>query len=160
MKNAIQNMSKNTKIAIGAVVLVIIVALVYRAGLFKKTVQVEVQPEPTVEQTTTVPKTYKSKPVVEAPVDTRSYTELITAYKGRTVQFGNLCQNHINNQVFKVGSEVLLDNRNNVPVNIKIGNNVYNLSAYGHEIVSLNTLGEFLVDCNAYQNVTTIIVQK
>lgn len=163
MKNKIQNMPKNVKIAIGAVILVVAIALVVKGGMGKKEAPAVLPvPEETQEQVV-APKPTKpssSKPSTTTYTDNRSYTELIGAYKNTLVQFGTSCQVLKSNQVFKVGTEVLLDNRNSVPVTLKIGSSVHNLGAYGYKVISLASEGTFMVDCNDHQNVATITVQK
>lgn len=168
MKNMIENMSRNTKISIGVIVLVIIVALIVRFNGDKKANLTELAPEvPVVAELTQAPKkarvTKKVDEEVVAPevvVDTRNYTELILAYKDRTLQFGDLCHVRMSNQAYKAGEQILLDNRNNFPVSIKIGMDTYELPSYGFKVVSLNTEGEFMVDCAGYENVATVTVQK
>lgn len=161
MKKSIENMSKNTKIALGAIVLVIIVALIVRASLHKKDSPIVSTPEPVIEQTK-VPTSKGTKTKVEnpTPVDTRGYTELVGAYKNKMLQFGNSCQVHTSNQVYKVGSEILLDNRNDVALDIKIGPTSYYLGAYGYRVVTLSSEGRFMVDCNSHTNVATLTVQN
>lgn len=163
MKNKIENMSKSMKIGIGAVILVIIIALIARGAMHKKAAPLEVAPAPVVEQPATqkINRTYAPKPApVVTPVDTRGYAELILAYKDHMLQFGASCQVRVSDQNYKIGSEMLLDNRNEVPVTVKIGSNIYTLSAYGHQVITLNAEGKFMVDCNDHQNVATVSVQK
>lgn len=162
MKNKIQNMPKNMKIAIGAVILVVAIALVIKGNMDKKEAPAILPaPEETQEQVLTPkPSTTTSKPSTTTYTDNRSYTELIAAYKNALVQFGTSCQVLKSNQVFKVGTEVLLDNRNSVPVTLKIGSSVHTLGAYGYKVISLSSEGTFMVDCNDHQNVATISVQK
>lgn len=162
MKNKIQNVSKNVKIALGLVVLVIIIALV-ASGMNKKESPAPLPTPEKVEEQTPAPKPTKpssSKPSTTTYTDNRSYTELIAAYKNALVQFGTSCQVLKSNQVFKIGTEVLLDNRNSVPVTLKIGSSAHTLGAYGYKVISLASEGTFMVDCNSHQNVATITVQK
>jgi hypothetical protein len=63
-------------------------------------------------------------------------------------------------QGYKVGSEVLLDNRGSSPAIIKFASSVYNLGAYGYKVVTLSSLGEYTVDCNDRENVATLTIQK
>lgn len=146
--------------AIGAVIVVIILGLLVGGMGKKKEAPALVTSAPEEIVLTPTPATPTKKPAAPAPVEKRSYTELIALYKGKTVQFGAACQVLTSTQVYKVGSEILLDNRNSVPVAIKLGANVYNLGAYGYKVVSLNTVGNFMVDCNDHQNVATVSVQK
>jgi hypothetical protein len=161
MKKSMEKMSKNTKIALGAIILVIIVALIVRGSLHKKNNSVTPTPEPVIEQPK-APVSKGIKPKVEnpVPVDTRGYTELVEAYKNKMLQFGDSCQVHTSNQVYKIGSEILLDNRNNMSLDIKIGNNSYALGAYGYKVVALNTEGKLMVNCNGHTNVATLTVQN
>lgn len=156
-------MSKNTKLALGAIIIVIIAALIYRYGGHKKSVEVMPEPVPVVEQSApSVPKKSKTKSeVVVMPVaDTRSYAQLIADYKNRMVQFGDACQVRMSDQVYKLGGEMLLDNRNNMVVTVTIGADNYELGAYGHKVITLNTEGKFMIDCGANKNVATLTVQK
>ncbi len=156
-------MSKNTKLAIGAIIIVIIAALLYRYGGHKKSAEVIPEPIPVVGQSiTSVRKSFKAKPeVVIAPTaDTRSYAQLIADYQNRIVQFGDACQVRMSDQVYKLGGEMLLDNRNNMAVTVTIGPDNYELGAYGHKVITLNTEGKFMIDCGANKNVATLTVQK
>jgi hypothetical protein len=107
-------------------------------------------------------KSKNNKLVSVTPVtsDTRGYSELILAYQSKTLQFGSMCQVRTSNQGYKLGSEILLDNRNKIPVSIKIGQDTYKLDSYGYKVISLNSQGKFMIDCNDNQNVATITVQK
>ena len=167
MKNAIQQMSRNTKLAIGAVVCVVVVALLVRASLNnKKSVVMEPLPEVFTEQSNTDPvkkpmrRSSTTASVVEASTDSRSYTDLIVAYQGRTTQFGPSCQVRLSDQVYKVGTELLLDNRINIPVTINVAGESYELVSYGYKVITLKNEGKFMVDCNENYNVATITVQK
>jgi hypothetical protein len=167
MKNIIENMSKNTKLSIGAIVLVIIIALIVRFGGHKKDTVTELIPEvPNVEEqmtgTTSKNRVSKSEVVDTAvePADTRSYSELIVAFKGQTLQFGKSCQVLMSDQVYKLGAHMLIDNRNDVPVSINIGPSTYELGSYGYKVISLNNEGKFMVSCGDYKNVATVTVQQ
>jgi hypothetical protein len=157
-----KNMSKNTKLSIGAIIIVIIGALIFRYGGHKKPVEVAPEPIPVVEQ----PAAAKLRPrrvspeAVVPPADNRGYAELIASYKDHMVQFGDSCQVRVSDQVYKLGSEMLLDNRNNTPLTIKIGSNSYDLGAYGHQVITLGSEGKFMIDCGVNQNVATLTVQK
>ena len=159
-------MSKNTKISIGAIVLVVIVALIVRFGGHKKDTVTELTPDvPSIEEQMTAgaPKYKASKPevvdIVSETADTRNYSELIVAFKGQTLQFGKSCQVLMNDQVYKLGAQMLLDNRNDNPVSVNIGPNTYELGSYGYKVVTLNTEGKFMVTCGDYKNVATVTVQ-
>ncbi|MBP6857991.1 MAG: hypothetical protein KBC11_02235 [Candidatus Pacebacteria bacterium] len=166
MKNFIDKIPKNYRLALGAVSVLVIVALVVRGAPKSDVVSTEL-PIETPQEELTMKKTYKKADLTvdqtaTTPeiVDTRSYAELILAFQGKTLQFGNACSVRMSDQVYKVGSQILLDNRNDTPVSIKIGSETYELSVYGHKVISLNTEGKFMVDCSEYQNVATVTVQQ
>ena len=75
MKNVAEKMSKGTKGALLAIILVIIITLVVKGGSYKKSAPLEMSPEPLVQES--APNKTKhsttTKPAV-LPVDTRSYT--------------------------------------------------------------------------------------
>lgn len=163
MKNKVMDMPKSTKLALGIVVVVVLVALIVKGAIHKKAPITEVPPVPQEEvvsapkpprKTTTVTKTPEPSP------EMRAYTELILSYKNRTLQFGPSCQVTTSAQVYKVGSELLLDNRTEVPVSISVGLSVITLPSYGYAIMSLPGEGVFMVGCNDHKNVATITVQK
>lgn len=162
----VNSMSKNTKLALGVVVIVIIGALLAFGAGKKKTPVSEIPntnlPESSVENSSKPNKSSRSSTTsaIVTTVDTRSYSELISAYKGRTLQFDSACQVHMSKQGYKVGSEVLLDNRGSSPAIIKFASSVYNLGAYGYKVVTLSSLGEYTVDCNDRENVATLTIQK
>ena len=159
-KDLIKSVPKNTRVALGAVALVIIVALLVQGSLRKKTAPSELPLQPIEEQQTTTAKSTKANVKTPTVVDNRAYGELVITYKDRMLQFGNSCQVHMNNQVYKVGSTILLDNRNSVPLSINIGSSNYYLGAYGYKVVTLSSIGNFTVDCNDHRNVATVTVQK
>lgn len=165
MKNTVQNMSKKTKAIIAIVLGVAVVGVVAGFVLRDKPVTA---PEPVpevVEELTATPKTPRVyRPVVVAPVvepvETRTYADLVLAYQKQTLQFGKLCQMPLSTHSYKVGTEVLLDNRTDMPVTITIGALVHTLPSYGYKVVTLSTEGKFLVSCGDNQNVATVTVQQ
>ncbi len=91
-----------------------------------------------------------------------SYSDAIKAYEGRRMQFDQSCVTSPYQHTYKNGTKIMLDNRASVSRTIKIGQTV-TVPAYGYKIVTLsaNTFpSTILVDCDAKQNVATIIVQQ
>lgn len=159
-----KEMSKNMKVALGAVVVVVLIGLIAWGASHKKDTGTKMSPEPQMQQSPEAPKPPRASGSTPKPtlisVDSRGYAELVLAYKDKMLQFGPSCQVRLNNQVYKLGSEILLDNRTNAPVSIKLAGATYDLSAYGYKVVVLNTEGKFMVGCGANQNVATVTVQK
>ncbi len=155
-------LKKNLKVVLG--IAIVAIAGVAVGTLSKKDVApvVPLEEAPKEEVVAAPTKVVTKKPSSSSPVvvDNRSYTELINAYKGKTLQFGATCQVLKSTQVYKLGTDILLDNRTSSPVVIKIGGASYNLGAYGYKVVDLPNLGEFAIDCGSQQNVATITVQK
>lgn len=94
-----------------------------------------------------------------SPEKALTYSQAIEKYKGRVIQFTNDCQAVPDNQTFKVGTSIMLDNRAPRSLTVKVGS-TYTLGKYGFRTITLNKIGTFLVDCGTSQNVSTIIVQK
>jgi hypothetical protein len=91
-----------------------------------------------------------------------NYGDAIKKYAGYRFQFNDKCQASPSAQTFKIGTNIMLDNRANKTQTLKVGS-TYTLPAYSWKIISLDTLGTFLVDCGSdgsSQNVATIMIQK
>ncbi len=163
MKKMIAMLKNNKKVVAGIVILVIIAAIVVNAVSKKPEAVVDTTPieEQKTEdvQAAPVKPRVSTKPTVT--VDTRSYTEMIVAYKDRTIQFNSQCQvPPLTQRGFKVGTDVLLDNRGSQPAKIVFGGVSYTLPGYGWKVVSLDAPGDYKIDCNNLQNVTTLTVQR
>lgn len=155
-------MSKTTKVALGIVAVVIVAGLVLNKTMTKKAPSTEIPPVPQEEVVATPKSQGKNTSVTPpvTPIETRSYAELILAYRNKTLQFGASCQMPISNYVYKMGTEVLLDNRTNTPIAIKLAGASYDLGAYGYKVAALSTEGTFMVSCGENKNVATVAVQK
>lgn len=159
-------MPQNYKLAIGAVIVIVAGILLLKSPQKKDGLdEIPLDISQSEQVVTSAPKRTKTKQAdvstdVSSQVDTRSYAELILAFQGRTLQFGNNCVVRMSDQVYKIGSEIFLDNRTNKNVSIKIGSEVYELPSYGYKLARLNTEGQFRVDCGDYKNVATVTVQK
>lgn len=156
-------LKNNKKVVAGIVILVIIAAIVVNAVSKKPEAVVDTTPieEQKTEDVQAAPMKPRAstKPAVVA--DTRSYTEVAAAFAGKTIQFNEECRVPIFPQVvFKKGTDVLLDNRSSKSARVNIGGAVYNLPGYGYKVVSLDTVGSMVVDCNTQQNVAILSVQQ
>lgn len=163
MNKMIEMLKDNKKAVIGVVILVIVAGFSVNALVKKDKAPVDTTPieEVTPEVPAPVVRKPGSKPVPVQVVDNRSYTEVSAAYKGRTIQFDGECRVPVFPQsVFKVGTDVLFDNRGSKAANVTFAGASFNLPGYGFKVVSLDREGLFTVDCNAQQNVATLNVQK
>ena len=91
-----------------------------------------------------------------------SYADALVKYKDARIQIDALCQAFPNNVTYKNGTSIMIDNRSAINHTLKIGS-TYTVDAYKFKIIKLtsNNLPEtLLVDCDQYQNVATILVQK
>lgn len=92
----------------------------------------------------------------------KSYTELVKEYDGRRIQFDPRCQAVPNSVTYKNGTKVMLDNRSNNPVTVKVGDTSYTLIGYGYQVIHLSSLSlpkEISVSCGASGNVGKILLQ-
>lgn len=165
MKKFFQKIPKNIKILILAVVAVAVVTFIVRAvGHKRAPAEIPVAPEVAIEQAPAevapAPKRIRRRGGVSQAVSVGDYTALVAQYASRRVQFGTSCQATPMAVTYKVGTAIMLDNRSNTAAAVVFGGKTYNLGAYGYQIITLDTEGNFLVDCGASQNVATIIVQK
>lgn len=151
---------KNIRILIGGVLIVVIAFLAIRYGS---------RPKETQEQTPIeIPKEEVSAPVYkptkatsnEVSTPSLPYGEAVVKYKNSRIQFDQGCQAIPANQSFKVGTDIMLDNRSPKPATISIGSKVYLVEAYGYQVVDLSTEGLFMANCNGQKNVLTLSVQK
>ena len=112
--------------------------------------------------TPTVMPTASTKPGGVKPLPA-VYTQVVEQYVGRRIQFDERCQAIPNNMTFKVGTEIMLDNRSGDARIIKVGTTAYSLSGYGYKIIapSSTTLPKTLyVSCAAAINVGQILLQN
>ncbi|MEI6022423.1 MAG: hypothetical protein WCQ32_01090 [bacterium] len=168
MKSLIQklkNVPKNIWLLIGAVAAVVIVVLVVRAFMHRRPeapvadVVPDVQIQNPDQQTAPVVMHGRRRRHADA-VAMAAYTPTVEQYFNNRIQFGNACQAMPTTSTYKVGTDILLDNRSADAATIVIGGQTYKLGSYGFQVAHLTTEGTFLVDCNNQQNVTTIVVQK
>jgi hypothetical protein len=160
MNKLIQVLKKNL-VAVAGVGLVAIAGFSTNFLTKKDVALVPIEESP-IEEVVVAPKPIRKVPKVSTPtkLDSRTYSDLILAFKDSTLQFNSTCQVRMSTQVYKLGSEILLDNRSSFPMDIRIGTETFKLGSYGYKTIFLNNPGQFLVDCNNQQNVATINVQK
>lgn len=95
--------------------------------------------------------------------DVKQYTQLVTEYNGRRIQFDMLCQTVPSTVTYKTGTDVMFDNRSGDQRYISIDGKVYNFPGYGYKILNLksSTLPYSLyLNCGSAINVGQILLQK
>ena len=100
--------------------------------------------------------------VKSSPAPLKPYGDLVKEYEGRRIQFDQRCQAVPNGVTYKNGTNIMLDNRSNSPVTVKIGNASYSLPGYGYQIVNLfspSLPNEITVSCGSAGNVGKILLQ-
>lgn len=160
-----QKVPKNIKILILALVGVVVLVFVVRAVTHKRPKEATpVAPVATIEETPVEKPVYKRarrRPVSgNTMIQSGDYSSLVAQYASRRMQFAEACQATPVAVTYKAGTAIMLDNRAGTPITLSLGNKSYTLGAYGYQIITLNTKGEFLVDCGSQQNVASIVVQQ
>ncbi|MBI2068910.1 MAG: hypothetical protein HYT67_02315 [Candidatus Yanofskybacteria bacterium] len=145
------------------VVVVLVVALGYwlmgREGGFPTGNSVYPTPTPSSSPAAKAPAKSGAK---VSPAPSRPYGDLVKEYEGRRIQFDQRCQVVPNDPTYKNGSSVMLDNRSNNPVTVKVGNTSYSLAGYGYQIINLSSTSlpkELVVSCGSAGNVGKILLQ-
>ncbi|MDP3953868.1 MAG: hypothetical protein Q8Q06_00435 [bacterium] len=98
----------------------------------------------------------------DAATSPKTYTELLTEYEGRRIQFDINCQAVPNNLTFKNGTSIMLDNRSGDARTIFIGPSQYALPGYGYKIITLSSSEipkDLLISCEGAVNVGRIFLQ-
>lgn len=91
-----------------------------------------------------------------------SYAQALVQFKDARLQLDQNCQASPNNMTFKNGAYLMVDNRASAARTVKIGS-TFSINAYGFKIVQLSSAtlpATWYVDCDASQNVATILIQK
>lgn len=90
-----------------------------------------------------------------------SYTDALQYYKNAYMQFGENCIYSKTNQTyFKLGDEIMIDNRGSSPLGVQIGDFDVVIGPYDFSFLILSQKGTRIpVDCGDKKNVTFIQVQ-
>jgi hypothetical protein len=94
---------------------------------------------------------------------TQTYTQLVSQYKDRRIQFDARCQAIPSNVTYKNGTSVMFDNRSGDARIITIGGVKYNFAGYGYKVITLSNPSlpkTLLLSCGAAVNVGQILLQK
>lgn len=146
---------------VGAIVLISLGVFFFRSKP-APALEVIVAPEPVVEPVVTKPVRRATR--VSAKAAPRlSYTEAVRVYGGRRIQFSEICAATPMVSTYKTGTTLMLDNRSNKVRTFKVRDTVYTVPAYDYalaKVESTTTPEKVLIDCDASQNVATVLVQK
>ncbi len=92
-----------------------------------------------------------------------AYADALIKYADRRIQLNTTCQAIPNNVTYKDNTGIMLDNRSPQTRTVKVGT-TFTIKPWGFKIVVLPDVylksKTLLVDCDKYQNVATILVQK
>src|SRR5271168_2831318 len=96
-----------------------------------------------------------------------SYANALKLYVNKRIQFSSpsgiaaLCQADPNMVTFRSGTSFMLDNRMDRTASIHFSSGIiYTLPPYSFEIVTLNAIQTYQVDCGTSQNVVTVMIEK
>ena len=96
------------------------------------------------------------------PTATISYQNALVQYKDARIQLEGNCQASPDNSTFKNGANIMIDNRSDKTRTVKVGS-TFTIKPWGFKIVNLyspSLPATWYVDCDASQNVATILIQK
>ena len=103
-----------------------------------------------------------------APAGLLSYNQALALYKDKRIQLNvdanNYCTVIPSNVVYKEGTKVMFDNRDNKAVTFSLDGVKYSIKAYGFRIITLATSAtlphNISIDCGTGQNNGTINLQQ
>ncbi|OGI84553.1 hypothetical protein A3F49_03085 [Candidatus Nomurabacteria bacterium RIFCSPHIGHO2_12_FULL_42_19] len=96
------------------------------------------------------------------PAAVSSYAEALSRYRNARIQLNENCRASPSSISYKNNSSIMIDNRAGVARRIRVGS-IFDIPAYGFKIVQLSSAelpATWYVDCDTYQNVATILIQK
>jgi hypothetical protein len=133
-------MSKNDKNVLiwGIIILVVVVIIVMWSN--SGTNKIINGPEETQSVYQTVSPTPSGKVShgsVTTPVANQTYTQVTKEYKGKTIQFNELCMPNPSGMTIKKGTRILFDNRSKVTQTITVGGLKFTLPAWGWQIQTI-----------------------
>jgi hypothetical protein len=145
---------------IGAVVILVVLAVVFRGKGEWSGYPVIPTPTPSASMSPTPSAVSRATP---KPIATpANYTEAIRQYADRRIQFDMYCQANPLNNTYKNGTSIMLDNRSGDARIITVNGVQYKLAGYGWKIITLysKTLpATWAVDCGSARNVSKILIQ-
>lgn len=119
----------------------------------------------TTTSTTTTTTTTKVVTPKKTPTPTKpplSYSEAVSLYTNRRIQFDANCLAIPNYVVFAKGTKIMLDNRSSQARSVYLDGQRYSLAAYGFQIVTLTTTAPLphtmRIDCGTGKNNGQILI--
>jgi hypothetical protein len=103
-----------------------------------------------------------NNPNTYVPNEQLNYSQALERYNARRIQLDASCQSSPRGMSVKNGTHIMIDNRSNMNRTI-ILDTAYNIPAYGFKIVQIKSSAlpaTWLLDCDNFQNVATILVEK
>lgn len=89
-----------------------------------------------------------------------SYTQALELYKNNILQFNDLCQIATQDRSFRLGNEVMVDNRSRYPRTISIGSASVVVGPYDYGFIILRERGMSVpVRCEERENVGALFIQ-
>lgn len=120
----------------------------------------------TIEGLATEPESVQDIKVKDASVVkpvTISYANALVKYVDRRIQLDKICQAHPNTVTYKDNTGIMIDNRSPKTRTVKIAE-TFTIKPWGFKIIVLPDIylksKTILVDCDASQNVATILIQE
>jgi len=107
------------------------------------------------------PKPVVSRTSIPVP-GAANYTQLVSEYDGRRLQFNDKCQMTPPTPTFKNGTKIMLDNRSKDSRVVTINDKKYSMIGYGYQLVTLTstTLPQTLnINCDSMVNAGRILLQ-
>lgn len=160
-------MKKALIIVLGILVLAAIVVLVRKpAHQVVSTEQSSATPAPAAAADDSLPvATQATTPTNDAMTPPAAspklaYAEAVKRYGAQRIQFNAQCQATPPSNIYKVGLELMLDNRAGVERSIVFSGKTYRIAAYDYAVVKLVTPGITYIDCGSSQNVAKITIEK
>lgn len=153
-------MSKKTVLWIIVIVVVLAGAWLLFKNYWSIDRETEVSPSPASYATPT-PKTSQPKNVNPAGTTESSmtYSETLNTYSDRRIQFDEFCHGRPGQMVLKKGTKIMLDNRSDLQLILKMDKDSYVMPAYGWRIVTLPVSAAKLpydlgIDCSSSRSAT------
>ena len=98
--------------------------------------------------------------VTKSTASKLSYSEAVDLYKNSILQFGEDCQLSTKSRSFRLGNEVLIDNRSPQPKTITVGTIPIVVDPYDYGFIILSEKGNLVpVSCGDRANIAQLSVQ-